>query len=456
MKMNPDKWRMIRKVALYVGVGLVTFVVALHVAFPYERAKEVAIRIASEKDLDVEIGSAGPSLGFGVNFEDIRVRTRPTPGPPGTASKPTRFTIESARVSRSLLSLLTGTRSFSVSLNAFGGTVDIDQQGTPGKKNVFHAALKVRNVNMTDLPGVKEAINLPLGGKLKLDLDIVSDTGKYADAHGDISFSCVDCVVGDGKTPLKVSGSSFLSGGLTLPKTRLGNLAGHVAIDKGTAKLQGVEAKSPDLEISLEGEIALRDPLPTSTVNGYLRFKFTDAFLAKAAAVQAMLQVAAGPGRRPDGSYGLRLGGSFAHMSPPMLTPVSPILSSAPPPRPAARPNIAPAAPPPPAPTPAPVAVAPIPEPAPPPPQPVPEQAPPPPPPPPPPQPVPPPPPQPAAAAPSAGSGGAAWRGAPSPGATDASSAPPPAEHAPPPAPPNAPPPPPAPVPPGEAEPPPS
>ena len=40
-----------------------------------------------------------------------------------------------------------------------------------------------------------------------------------------------------------------------------------MAIDKGVAKLQGVEAKSPDVEVTLEGEVTLRDPLPASTVN---------------------------------------------------------------------------------------------------------------------------------------------------------------------------------------------
>jgi type II secretion system protein N len=412
--MNPERLRLLRKIGLYGGVGLLTFVVALHIAFPYDRAKEVAIKVASDKGMDVEIGSAGPALGFGVTFKDIRVRTRPEPSPTGTPSKPTRFIIDSATVSLSLLSLLPGaSRSVALALEGFGGTVDIEQQGTPGKKNVFRAGITARGVNMAEIPGVREEINLPLGGTLKLDLKIVSETGKYADAHGEISFTCADCVIGDGKTPLKVTGSSFLSGGLTLPKTRLGNFGGHVAIDKGVAKLQGVEAKSPDLELALEGDIALHDPLPTSTVNAYLRFKFTDAFLQKAAAVQAMLQVAGSQGKRPDGFYGVRLGGSFARMSPPVLTPVSPIVSAAPQrPTPAPRANIAPSPPPPavipPPPTPPP------PEPVPPPP---PEQAAPPPPPPAPPP--PPPPPQPAAPAAQAQGGAAgtaaAFRGAPTP-----------------------------------------
>src|SRR4029077_10534035 len=119
-------------------------------------------------------------------------------------------------------------------------------------------------------PGVKETINMPVTGKVKLDVDIASETGRYADANGVITLSCTDVVAGDGKTPLKVAGNPFLAAGLTLPRTRIGDLGGRVAIEKGTAKLQGVESKSPDGEVALEGEIVLHDPLSASTVNLYL------------------------------------------------------------------------------------------------------------------------------------------------------------------------------------------
>jgi hypothetical protein len=55
--------------------------------------------------------------------------------------------------------------------------------------------------------------------------------------------------------------------------------------------------------------VSLRDPLMNSIVNAYLRFKLSDAFLKSASTVQTILQMAGGSGRRPDGSYGLRIGG---------------------------------------------------------------------------------------------------------------------------------------------------
>jgi type II secretion system protein N len=393
--MTTDRMRRLRRLALFGGFGLVVFVVALYFSFPYQSAKEMVIRMAAEKDLDVEIGSAGPAFGFGVTFHDIRVRTRPLSG------KPTRFTVESARVSVSPLSLLTSSKSTSVFLDALGGQIEFSQSGTPGKKKPFQIVIHARDVKMSELPGVREAINLPLNGTAKIDIDVASESGRFADASGEITFSCDGCVVGDGKSPLRVAGNAFLGGGLTLPRVRLDDLGGHVAIDKGIAKLQGIEAKSPDGEISLEGEVTLRDPLPMSTLNAYLRFKLADAFLKQAANVQTILQMAAAPGKRGDGFYGMRLSGRLGQLNPPLLSPTSPFGSTTPS-RPGTRASISPSSPPfkpqPEAPSPSPsVAVV-----APPPPDP--------PPPPPPPQPPPPPSPAPPAANPPLGGsrGGAA------------------------------------------------
>ena len=155
--MTPDKWKRLRWAAIKTGFGFLVFVIALYISFPYERAKDVAIRQAAAKELDVEIGSAGPAFGLAIAFHDIRVRTRPTTG------KPTRFTIEKARVSFSPWSLLGASKNYGVELDAFGGRVEIDQAGAPGKKTPFRTAVQARNVNMAELPGVREAINLPLG-----------------------------------------------------------------------------------------------------------------------------------------------------------------------------------------------------------------------------------------------------------------------------------------------------
>jgi type II secretion system protein N len=431
--MTPDRWRRLQRAGIYSGFGLVIFIIALYMSFPYDRAKQAAVGwISKNLDMDAEIGSAGPAFGLAVAFQDIRLRTRPITG------KPTRLTIESAKVSLSPFSLLTASKSIRLVADAFGGKVAFDFHGTPGKKAApFAIELHASDISASDLPGLKEAINLVLSGTLKLDGEVRSETGKLADAKGSISFACADCVAGDGKTPLRVAGSAFLSGGLTLPRVRLGQLNGNIAIDKGTAKLQGVETKSPDGEASLEGDVGLRDPFGSSAINLYLRFKLNDAFLQKAASLGMILQTAAAAAKRPDGAYGLCLGGRMAQWAPPRPCPTSPITSGSggiTQARPSNRmPVTTPPPPPAPPPPPPPAAVPTIDVPPPPPPPPAAEPPPPPPPP------------------PSGGVGGG-WRAPPSGGTHDATTPTPatpvPTADAPPPSPEGAPaPPPPAPPP---------
>ena len=337
--LTPERKRVLRRSALQSGFGLLVFIVGLYIWFPYERAKDVAVAMAAAQGLDVEIGSVGRAFGFGVTFRDIVVRTRPPSG------KPTRFLVERARVTVSPLSLLGSAPAVEIDATAFGGEIVLAQKSV--KKGPFSIGVKLSSVNLAELPGVRETINLPLAGTLAFDMDIASSSGRFADAAGQISFRCESCVLGDGRTPLRVEGNPFLAGGLTLPRVRLGTLNGRVAIEKGLAKLQGVEAKSPDGELSIEGESQLRDPLGASSINAYLRFKFSDILLKNADKLATILQMAGGAGKRPDGGYGVRLGGSFAMMSPPVFSPTSQFGSSGlPATRPGARPSIAPSAPP--------------------------------------------------------------------------------------------------------------
>jgi type II secretion system protein N len=335
-KPSPETLRRMRRVGTGVGAFLLVFIVALYVWFPYDRAKEVAINVAAGQGFDVEIESAGPTWGAGVSFTNIRVKTRPTSG------KPTRFLIEKARVSTSIFgALFSSSPAFTISLDAFGGRVEVSQSGAPNKKEPFRFEMTARDVKMSEVPGIRETINLPVSGTLRLDLDLASATGRFANAKGALSFLCESCVAGDGKTPLKVEGNAFLGGGLTLPKVRIGDLRGEIAVDNGTAKLKGIEAKSPDGEISLEGDVSLRDPLVNSIVNAYLRFKLSDAFLKSASTVQTILQVAAASGRRSDGAYGLRLAGRLGAPSI-SLSATSPLSSSSIAARAGTRPGIAP------------------------------------------------------------------------------------------------------------------
>jgi hypothetical protein len=127
---------------------------------------------------------------------------------------------------------------------------------------------------------------------------------------------------------------------------------GRVAIDKGVGRLQGVQAKSPDVEVYLEGEIKLNQPLSSSSVDLYLRFKLSDALLKSSEKLRTIMQFAGSAGKRPDGFYGVRLSGPVQHLGTPVWTKTSPFGAPASGPKPIAAKAGAGFTPPPPAPEP--------------------------------------------------------------------------------------------------------
>jgi type II secretion system protein N len=328
--LSPERLRLLRAIGLRAGFGLVVFLVAFYIWFPYNRIKETVTAVASQQDLDVEIASAGPIFGVGLAFHDIVVQNRPTDG-----TRPMRLRIDDARVSLSPLARLLGDEAYSLSAATMGGDIDVDWEASKTRSRLN---VKSEDIAMADLPGVKEAINLPLGGKLGLTMDLTMPGSKMNATEGAIHWTCAACAVGDGKSKLKVAGNPMLAEGLSLPRLRLGDFTGRINFEKGVGKLQAVQAKSPDGELYVEGEVRLADPLPLSQVDVYIRFKLSDALLKSSDKLGIILQLVESMGKRPDGFYGMRLQGSLGRLGTPQWMKTSPFASAgaAAPPRPTA------------------------------------------------------------------------------------------------------------------------
>jgi len=363
---TPERLRLLRRSLLYTAAGAIVYVIALTFCFPYDRARDAAIAVAAKAGYDLDIGSAGPSFPFGIAFDEVRVRARTAT----VQAKPAQARFDSVRVAMLPMALSHG-EAFDVVAHGLGGQITF--QGSMPRKGPFKVDLDARDIALGQLPGVREQLNLPLTGALTLTARLESATGKFADTHGEIEFKCATCTVGDGKTAAKLGSNPFLAAGLTLPRVRLGDLAGRIVVEKGIAKAQGIAIKSADAEVTLDGEAVLRDPLPSSTLNFYLRFKLGDSLLKAAPSIATILQMAGAPGLRPDGFYGLRVGGTLGAPQP-ALSASSPVPAQNATPHGGAHTSVAPAAAPSMAPHRTPPAA--VPPPAPPPPMPPPPPAP--------------------------------------------------------------------------------
>jgi type II secretion system protein N len=305
--MSPDRFRTIRRVAGLGAFGLVVFLIAFMMAFPYDRVKDQIVAIAATQNLDMEVGSTGPTMGIGVVLKDVTLRKRPEPG-----KKASIIAIDRARINVSPLAQLRGELAYTLALDALDGQIEAAESAEKGRSTT---KVQTKEISLAQLPGVKDAINLPLAGLLDLTLELAKPNHRNGEANGTLSWTCAGCGIGDGKEKLKIASNPLLAEGMSFPRISLGDFAGKVTFVKGVGRLQGVHARSPDGEIFIDGEVRLADPVGYSYLDLYVRFKMSEGLLRRADKLQILLQLAESMGKRSDGFYGFRLTGSFARLN---------------------------------------------------------------------------------------------------------------------------------------------
>ena len=326
--MLSDRLRRLRKTGATAAFGLFVFFLVFVLTLPWGRLKDYLVVLAAQQGYDVEVKSAGPALGLGIRLKDVIVASRPS----GEA-KPTRIAIPVAKVRWSLLGALVGHKTYQVSASVFGGDLDVE---TSRSKTESRLDVSAAAIDLSEIPWVKAATNLPLSGKLDLQLDEKMPGLRASATVGLLTWTCSACALGDGKAKLIIPSDPILSQGLGLPKIRLGDLPGRVPIDKGVGRLQGVQSKSPDGEFYVEGEIKLSDSIASSYFDLYVRFKLSDALLKSSEKLSTLLGFAGDKGKRPDGFYGFRIRGPLNHMGKPEWTKTSPFGAPASGPKPIA------------------------------------------------------------------------------------------------------------------------
>ena len=104
-------------------------------------------------------------------------------------------------------------------------------------------------------------------------------------------------VIGDGKAKLTVPNDPFLAAGVTFPRIKLGKLSGQIMIEKGRARFEGVRVHSADGDATLEGYVELHDPIGTSQMHAYLKFRPSEALVKREATVELMTNALGGHGQ---------------------------------------------------------------------------------------------------------------------------------------------------------------
>jgi type II secretion system protein N len=307
----------------YPALAIVSFLLALYYTFPYHRLKD---RLAAglSSDFEVTIDSIGPGFIPGhIVIKGLALKTRPAKD----VDKPQVFSADEITVNVGLLALLGGDVDVTIDADVGEGTIWGRYVEEDGATTV---TIRTEDLPLETVPGVASATGgVPIAGGLNAEIRLSLPKNKWKDAQGRIEMSCKSCTIGDGQSKIRPmapgQSNAFSDQGLTLPKLRLGQIGGRVDIKKGVGTFEKFQAKSPDGELYLEGEIRFADPFAQSQVMAYMRFKSSDELRARESRMADMELMMSANSRRADGYHGLRITGPVGQLRyiPSKLNPVT-------------------------------------------------------------------------------------------------------------------------------------
>jgi type II secretion system protein N len=253
--------------------------------------------------LDVTIGDLSLTMltGAGVKATDVVLRTRP----PNPADKPARYVIDDVRLRIGLLATLFGHPSYSFKGHALSGIASGKIASSTDESSIL---VELEKIVLTGVPGLQQSVGLPLEGVVSGKLDLTMPKQLLANANGTVDIAIDDAAIGDGKAKLTVPNDPFLSAGLTFPRIKLGRLSGQIVVEKGRARFEGVRVHSADVDATLEGYVELHDPIGTSQMHGYLKFRPSEA-LTKREPTLELVNTAMAQAKRADGFIGIQMSG---------------------------------------------------------------------------------------------------------------------------------------------------
>ena len=320
--MNAKQKRILRYVG-YVAFYLFALLFFAFVTFPFDRLRT---RIQNEfnasqtgpNPLSLRLGHLSSYWVSGVRADDVDLIAPPSPIPPEDPSKPNKpkvMRIDTLHARVSLLRLLFGTVHLNFGADAFGGEVSGFTSDADGGRKL---EVDIEDLSLANAPLLADMLGLPIGGTLAGHVEFLLPEGKLSKAEGKVDLTFSGLSAGDGKT--KVLNA------IALPKVEVGDLILKATAVAGALKVDQLSAAGKDLDLQGDGSVRLRDDFNQSVMSMNARFKFNERFTNKDDMTRSLFGA---PGssvpalfdmvpqnkhaKRPDGFYGWRVNGTFAH-----------------------------------------------------------------------------------------------------------------------------------------------
>lgn len=279
MALSPRMRGVLRYVG-YVVLALVTFVFALHLTFPYERVRDRALEALQAK-YDVTIDGVDRSLVPGrFALTGVTLRSRPSvAGQPSTTMYFKRIEIDLA-----FAPLLSGKVQIGLDITTNKGNIT---GSIVQAKHETSYAFNLNKVPLTMIPGVSDAVGLPMYGNAdgKVRLKLVRND--WSKANGVFELACnVGCTIGNGEAKIypksrRPGDEAWTKDGVAVPALQVTRLKLAIDIVKGTAKKRTFELVSKDGEADLDVDIKLSKAINESTITGCIRYKCSKELYAR-------------------------------------------------------------------------------------------------------------------------------------------------------------------------------
>lgn len=279
MALSPRVRGLLRYVG-YVVLALVTFVFALHLTFPYERVRDRALEALQAK-YDVTIDGVERSLVPGrFALTGVTLRSRPSvAGQPTTTMYFKRVEIDLA-----FAPLLSGKVQIGLDITTNKGSIT---GSIVQAKHETAYAFNLTKVPLTMIPGVSDAVGLPMYGNAdgKVRLKLVRND--WSKANGVFELACtVGCTIGNGEAKIypkskRPGDEAWTKDGVAVPALQITRFKLAIDIVKGNAKKRTFELVSKDGEADVDVDIKLAKVITESTITGCIRYKCSKELYAR-------------------------------------------------------------------------------------------------------------------------------------------------------------------------------
>jgi type II secretion system protein N len=255
----------------YVGYAVFfvfMLVLGLYYTFPFDVAKDRILDLASKSSgMTITADELEPSWITGIVAKNVKVLQ-------AGAKEPMTFERLTARAK--LFALITGKKGAVVSLPVAKGELTADVVADEESVTV---KAETSDVELGLVPGLVEALGLPLTGQTNLETDLV--------------WGIKDPKLTNGTIKLVIKGLSIEKGGklsgFPVPELAIGDVDWTIPVEQGKATFKNLKVAGESIELEVDGSIQLLQPVSRSLATLTLAFKPTDAFLKKEPLLGAML-----------------------------------------------------------------------------------------------------------------------------------------------------------------------